>query len=85
MGPESLLFKQTVMGARKLFRVVKTKSNDEDRFIIVCGHSRACEIEFDHENEAWDYINKMELDWDVIITIIAEMFEIFYNLKNKGK
>lgn len=73
------------MNSKKLFRVVKIKSNDEDKFIIVCGHSRACEIEFEYENEAWDYIDGMELDWDIIVTVIAEMFEIFNNSKNKEK
>lgn len=72
------------MNEKKLFRVVKIKRNDEDVFIIVCGHSRACEIEFENESEAWNYIETMGLDWDIIITVIAEMIEIFNN-KNLKK
>jgi hypothetical protein len=72
------------MNSRKLFRVAKIKSNDEDKHIIVCGHSRACGIEFDTEDEAWEYINEMGLDWDIIVTVVAEMFEIFNN-KNLKK
>ena len=72
------------MNGKKLFRVVKIKSNDEDVFIIICGHSRACEIEFENEDEAWNYIDRMGLDWDIIVTVIAEMFEIFNN-KNLKK
>ena len=72
------------MNKKKLFRVVKIKSNDEDVFIIVCGHSRACEIEFENENDAWAYIDAMGLDWDIIITVVAELYEIFNN-KNLKK
>ena len=73
------------MSSKKLFRIVKTKHNDEDKFIIVCGRARACEIIFDSEEEAWDYINEMGLDWDIIVSVIGELFEIFYESKNKGK
>lgn len=68
-----------------LFRVVKTKSNDEDKFIIVCGHSRACRKEFETENDAWSYIYSMDIDWDIMVTVIGELFEIFYNTKNEKK
>ena len=73
------------MNGKKLFRIVKIKHNDEDKFIIVCGKSRVCEINFDSEEEAWDYITKMGLDWDIIVSVIGELFEIFYKLKNKKK
>ena len=73
------------MNSKKLFRIVKTKYNDEDKFIIVCGKSRACEINFDSEEEAWEYISQMHLDWDIIVSVIGELFEIFYELKNKKK
>ena len=73
------------MGAKNLFRVVKIKKDDEDRYIIVCGKSRACQIEFEHEDKAWKYIDTIKMDWDVLTTVIGEMFEIFYNLKNKEK
>lgn len=71
------------MAKEDLFRVVKIKNNDEDKHIIVCGHSRACKFEFDSEEEAWEYIQMMELDWDIIVSVIGELFEIFY--KNKEK
>ena len=73
------------MNSKKLFRIVKTKHNDEDKFIIVCGRARVCEVIFDNEEEAWDYINKMGLDWDIIVSVIGELFEIFYKSKTKGK
>lgn len=73
------------MNSKKLFRVVKIKNNDEDKYVIVCGKSRACEIEFKNEEEAWNYVDSLGLDWDIVVTVIGEMFEIFYNLKNKEK
>lgn len=73
------------MSSKKLFRIVRTKHNDEDKFIIVCGRSRACEIFFDSEEEAWNYIDEMGLDWDIIVSVIGELFEIFYESKNKKK
>ena len=85
MGPQGLFFKQTTMSAKNLFRVVKIKKNDEDKYIIVCGKSRASKLEFEDENMAWTYINTIPIDWDVLITVIGEMFEIFYELKNKQK
>ena len=45
------------MNEKKLFRVVKTKRNDDDVFIIVCGNSRACALEFNNEEDAWEYIH----------------------------
>ena len=73
------------MNGKKLFRITKIKHNDEDKFIIVCGKSRACRINFDSEEEAWEYISQMHLDWDLIISVIGELFEIFYELKKKKK
>lgn len=73
------------MNSKKLFKVVKIKKNDEDLYVIVCGHSRACKFEFKTEEEAWNYIDEMGLDWDVMVTVIAELFEIFYNNKNQKK
>lgn len=73
------------MAKENLFRVVKIKSNDEDKYIIVCGHSRTCKIEFNSEEEAWEYLQMMGLDWDIIVSVIGELFEIFYNNKNKKK
>lgn len=73
------------MSSKKLFRIVKTKHNDEDKFIIVCGRARVCEFFFDNEKEAWDYISKMGLDWDIIVSVIGELFEVFYESKTKKK
>ena len=73
------------MNEKKLFRVVKTKRNDDDVFIIVCGKARACKIEFNNEEEAWEYIQGMGLDWDIMITVIGEMIEIVEKLKNSKK
>lgn len=73
------------MNKEKLFRIVKIKKNDEDLYIIVCGHSRACKIEFETEEDAWKYIDDMGLDWDVIVTVIAELIDIIYNNKIQKK
>lgn len=73
------------MNEKKLFRVVKTKRNDDDVFIIVCGNSRAAALEFNSEEDAWEYIRSMGLDWDVVVTVIGEMFEILEKLKNNKK
>ena len=73
------------MNEKKLFRVVKTKRNDDDVFIIVCGNSRACTLEFNSEEDAWEYIQSMGLDWDVMVTVIGEMIEIIEKLKNSKK
>lgn len=73
------------MNEKKLFRVVKTKKNDDDVFIIVCGNSRACTLEFNSEKDAWKYVQNMGLDWDVMITVIGEMIEIIEKIKNSKK
>lgn len=73
------------MNEKKLFRVVKTKRNDEDVFIIVCGKSRATALEFNSEENAWKYIQSMNLDWDVMVTVIGEMIEIIEKIKNSKK
>lgn len=73
------------MNEKKLFRVVKTKRNDDDAFIIVCGNSRACALEFNSEEDAWEYIQSMGLDWDVMVTVIGEMIEIVGKIKNNKK
>ena len=73
------------MNEKKLFRVVKTKRNDDDVFIIVCGNSRAAALEFNSEEDAWEYIQGMGLDWDMIVTVIGEMIEIIEKIKNDKK
>lgn len=71
------------MEKENLFRVVKIKSEEEDKYIIVCGKSRASKIEFETSEEAWDYIDAMGLDWDVIVTVIGEVTEIINQIKNR--
>lgn len=73
------------MNEKKLFRVVKTKRNDDDAFIIVCGDSRACALEFNSEEDAWEYIQGMGLDWDVMVTVIGKIIEIVEKIKNDKK
>ena len=73
------------MNEKKLFRVVKTKRKDDDVFIIVCGNSRACALEFNSEEDAWEYIQDMDLDWDVMVTVIGEMIEIVEEIKDSKK
>lgn len=38
----------------KIIPSCKTKRNDDDVFIIVCGNSRAAALEFDSEEDAWN-------------------------------
>lgn len=73
------------MNEKKLFRVVKTKKDDDDVFIIVCGNSRACALEFNSEEDAWEYIQSMGLDWDVMVTVIGKIIEIVEKIKNGEK
>ena len=39
-----------------LFRIEKTKVNEEERFVIVCGKYRASKGEFETKENAEDYI-----------------------------
>ena len=38
-----------------LFRIEKTKVNEEERFVIVCGKYRASKMEFKTKEDAEDY------------------------------
>ena len=42
-----------------LFRIEKTKVNEEERFVIVCGKYRASKVEFKTKENAEDYIANM--------------------------
>ena len=57
-----------------LFRVEKTRVNEEDKFVIVCGKYRASRIEFLIEEEAETYIENM-IDWDMLVTIVGQLGE----------
>lgn len=57
-----------------LFRVEKTKVNEEEKFVIVCGKYRASKLEFLKRETAEDYIENM-LDWDMLVTIVGQLCE----------
>lgn len=57
-----------------LFRVEKTKVNEEEKFVIVCGKYRASSLEFDTREEAENYIEE-QIDWDMLVTIIGQLCE----------
>ena len=57
-----------------LFRVEKTRVNEEDKFVIVCGKYRASKKEFLNEEEAKIYIENM-IDWDMLVTIVGQLSE----------
>ena len=57
-----------------LFRIEKTKVNEEERFVIVCGKYRASKTEYKTEEGAEDYIAHM-VDWDMLVTIVGQLSE----------
>ena len=57
-----------------LFRVEKTKVDEEERFVIVCGKYRASRRDFLNKEEAEDYIANM-MDWDMLVTIVGQLSE----------
>ena len=57
-----------------LFRVEKTRVNEVDMYVIVCGKYRASRKEFLSEEEAKDYIENM-IDWDMLVTIVGQLCE----------
>ena len=57
-----------------LFRVEKTKVNEEEKFVIVCGKYRASKTEFKTKEGAEDYIAHM-IDWDMLVTIVGQRSE----------
>ena len=57
-----------------LFRVEKTKVNEEEKFVIVCGKYRASKVEFKTKEDAEDYIENM-IDWDMLVTIVGQLSE----------
>ena len=57
-----------------LFRVEKTRVNEEDVYVIVCGKYRASKKEFLSEEEAETYIENM-MDWDMLVTIVGQLSE----------
>ena len=57
-----------------LFRVEKTRVNEEEKFVIVCGKYRASKAEFKTKENAEDYIANM-IDWDMLVTIVGQLSE----------
>ena len=57
-----------------LLRIEKTKVNEEERFVIVCGKYRASKVEFKTKENAEDYIANM-IDWDMLVTIVGQLSE----------
>lgn len=57
-----------------LFRVEKTKVNEKEKFVIVCGKYRASELEFNTEEEAEEYI-EAQIDWNMLVTILGQLTE----------
>lgn len=57
-----------------LFRVEKTKVNEEEKFVIVCGKYRASKAEFKTKEAAENYIESM-VDWDMLVTIVGQLSE----------
>lgn len=57
-----------------LFRVEKTKVNEEEKFVIVCGKYRASRTEFETRETAENYIENM-IDWDMLVTIVGQLSE----------
>jgi hypothetical protein len=57
-----------------LFRIEKTKVNEEEKFVIVCGKYRASKMEFKTKENAEDYIANM-IDWDMLVTIVGQLSE----------
>lgn len=57
-----------------LFRVEKTKVNEEEKFVIVCGKYRASKVEFESKENAENYIESM-IDWDMLVTIVGQLSE----------
>lgn len=58
----------------ELFRVEKTRVNEVDVYVIVCGKYRASRKEFLSKEEAETYIENM-VDWDMIVTIVGQLCE----------
>ena len=69
-----LISKNYGKNGMNLFRVEKTKVNEEEIFVIVCGKYRASKAEFKTKEDAEDYIANM-IDWDMLVTIVGQLSE----------
>ena len=52
----------------------KTRVNEEDMYVIVCGKYRASKMEFETKEDAEDYITN-SIDWDMLVTIVGQLSE----------
>ena len=57
-----------------LFRVEKTKVNEEEKFVIVSGKYRASRLGFDTREDAENHIEK-QMDWDMLVTVMGQLCE----------
>lgn len=55
-----------------LFRVEKTRVDESDVYVIVCGKYRASKKDFLSEEDAKIYIENM-IDWDMLVTIVGQL------------
>ena len=57
-----------------LFRVEKTRVDETDVYVIVCGKYRASRRNFLSKEEAETYIENI-MDWDMLVTIAGQLSE----------
>ena len=68
------------MNVKELFQIRPTNEEQND-FIITVGQHLATEIHFKTREEAEQY--KDTPKWDMILAIVAEMFEIYAEVEHK--
>ena len=57
-----------------LFRAEKTRVDEVDVYVIVCGKYRASRKNFLSKEEAETYIENI-MDWDMLVTIVGQLSE----------
>ena len=68
------------MNVKELFKIRPTNEEQND-FIITVGQHLATEQHFNTREEAEKYTNTPQ--WDMILTMVSEMFEIHTNIEHK--
>lgn len=68
------------MNVKELFKIRPTNEEQND-FIITVGQHLATEQHFNTREEAEQYTNTPQ--WDMILAMVAEMFEIHTNTDHK--
>lgn len=61
------------MNVKELFKI-RTTNEEQNDFIVTVGQHLATELHFKTREEAEKYINTPQ--WDMILAMMAEMFEI---------